>query len=158
MANEKQVKKAKQILSTVRMEKGLSIKGLLRRTPPYYKNTGRDDIVIKKYNPKARTKGLHYAVTAVCVSASKRHAAVPHKCSIIGLDKGVSKLSRQKRVHVSCDCEDFCFTWEYSLMTWGAAAIKYSNGEPAVVKNPGNVAGACKHLCAVMELVLERNE
>lgn len=156
MATAAQVKKAQAMLSTTRMEKGLSIKGILRRTPPYYKNSGQDDVVIRKYNPKARTKGKHYAATAVC--RSQRKGATPHKCIIIGLDKSLSTLSKQKRVSISCDCEDWTYTWEYSMMTWGAASIKHSNGEPAVMKNPGNHPGACKHLCAVLQLILDRRE
>lgn len=156
MATATQVKKAKQILSAERMEKGLSIKGILKRTPPYYRNTGRDDVVIKKYKPDARTKGKHYAITAVCMSTSRN--AKSHKCSIVGLDKSEPTLTKQKRVSISCSCEDWCFTWEYAMMTWGAASIKFSNGEPAVIRNPGNVVGACKHLCAVMSLALERKD
>ncbi len=156
MASPAEIKKAKNVLSQPRMDKGLSIKGIMRRCPIYYKNLAADDVVIKKYNPKARTKGQHRAVTAVCKSSAKN--ATPHKCTVIGLDKTVSKLSAQKRVRISCDCEDFCYTWEYSLMTWGAANIKYSNGEPAVMKNPGNVAGACKHLCKVMQTILDRHD
>ncbi len=157
MATAAQIKKSKQVLSTARMEKGLSIKALLKSTPAYYKNKAKDEIVIKKYNPNARTKGGHAAATAICKNSAVR-GSTAHRCSVIGMDKEVSLLSKQKRVKVSCDCEDFCFTWEYALMTWGAASIKYSNGEPAVMKNAGNIAGACKHLCAVMKLIIERGE
>lgn len=156
MATASQIKAATQTLSAVRVAKGLSVKGILRRCPPYYKNTARDSVVIKKYNPLARTKGKHYAATAVCLSDTK--GSTPHKCSVIGLDKSESKLSRQKRVSLSCDCSDWCFTWEYSMSTWGAASIKYCNGEPAVMKNPSNVPGACKHLCAVLALIIERGD
>jgi len=34
------------------------------------------------------------------------------------------------------NCEDFIYTGEWALTQWGAAKIKRSNGEPAVVKNP----------------------
>jgi len=41
------------------------------------------------------------------------------------------------------NCESYTFTWEYANWTWGASKIIYSNGEPAVVKNPGNRPGLC---------------
>lgn len=131
-----------EIIIRDRSDKGLSLRALLNSTPPYVKMKARDEVVIKKYTPGARTKGGHPAVTAVCISMTHR-APVRHKLSIIGLDKDVSTLGRQKRVLVSCDCEDFMYTWEYALSTWGAARIQFSNGDPAVVKNPGNYPGMC---------------
>lgn len=150
----KRVTKAEQVIRD-RSEKGLSLKGLLRSTPPYVKMKSRDEVVIKKYTPGGRTKGGHPAITAICISNTHR-APVRHKLSIIGLDTDVKAVSRQKSVLVSCDCEDFMYTWEYALSTWGAARIKYCNGEPAVVKNPGNYPGMCKHLVAVAKLAVER--
>lgn len=156
MATAAQIKSAKATLSAARVDKGLSVKGILRKCPAYQKNLGADTVTIKKYKPDARTKGRHYAVTAVCISDAKR--PTPHRCSVIGLDKTVTKVSAQKKVSISCDCEDWCFTWEYAMSTWGAASIKYSNGDPAVMKNPGNHPGACKHLCAVLALIVSRGD
>lgn len=140
-----------------RSDKGLSLRALLKSTPPYVKMKARDEVVVKKYTPGGHTKGGHPAVTGICVSMTRK-VPVRHKLSIIGLDKDISTVGRQKRVIVSCDCEDFLYTWEYALSTWGAARIKYSNGEPAVVKNPGNYPGMCKHLVEVGKLVVSQGD
>jgi hypothetical protein len=148
-------KKAQQLSD--RATKGLSLMKLMKSTPPYVKMKSRDEVVVKKFDPQARTKGGYPAITSACVSMVNR-APKLHKQTIIGMDKTGGKVSSQKRVNVSCSCEDFCFTWEYALWTWGAAKIKYCNGEPAVVKNPGNYPGMCKHLTKVAKLVLERKD
>lgn len=148
--------KPKSVVENSRMEKGLSILGILKNTPAYVKATSREEVVVKKYRA-AVTKGGHHAMQAVCVS-TKHKSPTPHKCSVIGLDKDKSNVSGQRRVVVSCDCEFFMFYCEYALSTWGAARIKYSNGEPAVVRNPGNVPLACKHLVKVLRLIRERGD
>lgn len=148
--------------STTRAAKGLSLLGLLKNTPAYIKNTARDEVVVKKYE-KAITKGGMNAIQAVCVSMTHK-APTPHKCTVIGMEKPESKTARpskissQKKVMVSCDCDFFKYTAEYALWTWGAAKIKYSNGEPAVVKNPSNIPLVCKHLAKVLRLIKERGD
>lgn len=137
-----------------RAEKGLSISALIKSTPPYIKATARDEVTLKKL-AKTTTKGGHHAYKAICKSHHK--GSTPHHCSVIGLDKDKSLLNKQKRVLVSCDCEFFMFYSEYALTTWGAARIKYSNGEPAVVRNPGNLPLVCKHLIKVLRAIKEHN-
>jgi hypothetical protein len=137
-----------------RAEKGLSIIGLLKNTPPYIKAKARDEVTLKKLS-KTQTKGGHHAIAGVCKSNVK--GSTPHKCNVIGLDKAQSKISKQKRVIVSCDCEFFMFYSEYALSTWGAARIKYSNGEAAVVRNPGNLPLVCKHLVKLLRAVKEHD-
>lgn len=138
-----------------RAEKGLSITGLLKNTPAYVKLTARDTVTLKSYK-SAQTKGGHPALKGIC--KSDRKGAPPHRCSVIGLDKDQAKISKQKRVLVSCECEFFMFYCEYALTTWGAARIKYSNGEPAVVRNPANVPLVCKHLVKLLRLAKERGD
>lgn len=139
-----------------RAEKGLTVLQLLNNTPRYIKEKGRDEVVIKKYG-RTKTKGGHPALKAICQTRyPKPHQ--PHQCSVIGLDVDQQKLSKQKRVLVSCDCEFFMFYCEYALSTWGAARIKFSNGEPAVVRNPGNVPLVCKHLVNVLRLIREQGD
>lgn len=135
-----------------RAEKGMSIIGLLKNTPPYIKSTARDEVKLKKLG-RANTKGGHPAIKGVCVS--DRRGAPPHKCTVIGLDKEKPLIGGQKRVIVSCDCEFFLYYCEYALTTWGAARIKYSNGEPAEVRNPGNIPLVCKHLVKLLRAVKE---
>lgn len=138
-----------------RAEKGMSITQLLKNTPAYIKLTARDTVILKKYT-SASTKGGHHALKGIC--KSDRKGAKPHKCSVIGLDKEQSVISKQKRVVVSCDCEFFMYYSEYALTTWGAARIKFSNGEPAVVRNPGNLPLVCKHLVKLLRLSKERGD
>lgn len=137
-----------------RAEKGLSIAALIKSTPPYIKSKARDEVTVKKLG-KTKTKGGHTAFKAICKSHEK--GSRPHQCSVIGLEKEKPLLSKQKRVLVSCDCEFFMYYSEYALSTWGAARIKYSNGEPAVVKNPGNLPLVCKHLVKVLRAIKEHN-
>lgn len=56
------------------------------------------------------------------------------------------------------NCESYMFTWEYANWTWGASKILYSNGDPAVVKNPGNKPGVCKHLVELIQTIMERKD
>ena len=155
----KVVKKAGPALPSMeRAEKGLSLLGLLKQTPPYIKYKARDDVIVKRYDPKMRTKGGYRAATATCVSTDHRPAKA-QKQTVIGLDKsGAGPLSKQKRLMVSCTCEFFLFYCEYALWTWGAATIKFSNGEPAVVRNPGNIPMVCKHLVAVLRTIKEQGD
>jgi len=130
--------------------KGLSLKGILRHTPKYIKNSS-EDIAISSYKP-TKTKGGLPAVTGYSYDGTKKPRK-KHKFQIIGLEKG-KKLSEQKRVKVSCQCEFFMYYSEYALWTWGAANITYSNGEPAVVRNPGNIPLYCKHLAMVAQFII----
>lgn len=52
-------------------------------------------------------------------------------------------------VKVSCSCEFFMYNSEYALHKWGAANIRYSNGEPATFTNSDNFPILCKHLYAL---------
>lgn len=54
------------------------------------------------------------------------------------------------------NCGFFCFYCEYALWTWGAAKIKRCNGDPAVVKNPGNIPLVCKHLVVLLKELAEK--
>lgn len=62
----------------------------------------------------------------------------------------VSVTSQGKHVEVSCNCPDFCYTWEVALHRKGAARIIHSNGEPPDSRNPSMLAGCCKHIYATL--------
>ena len=147
---------ATKAIEKSRIEKGMTIVKLLNNTPRYIKEKGRDEVVVKKYT-RTSTKGGHPAMKGICQTRQPK-VHQPHKWSVIGLDSDQPKLSKQRRVLVSCDCEFFMFYCEYALSTWGAARIKYSNGEPAVVRNPGNVPLVCKHLVPALRLIRERGD
>ena len=151
-------KKKSGLPDPVRAAKGLSLTKLWRSTPAYFKNKARDDDVKLKSYKLTKTKGGMPAIVAKATSMAQRPPRRVHTCSVIGLDKEVPQLSSQKRVLVSCDCESYMFTWEYANWTWGAARILYSNGDPAVVKNPGNKPGVCKHLVELISTIMERKD
>lgn len=62
----------------------------------------------------------------------------------------------KRYVKVTCSCPDFCFRWEYALHKQGAADIKFCNGEPPGVRNPGLIPGQCKHLVALYTELVNR--
>ena len=67
-------------------------------------------------------------------------------------NKYVSKityLDKKLNVKLMCTCPDFMFTWEVALAKAKAADIMFSNGEPPDERNPGYVAGCCKHIIAL---------
>lgn len=64
----------------------------------------------------------------------------------------------KNQVIVSCSCDDFKFTWEAALNLKGAARIEYSNGELPNEKNPSNIAGCCKHIYAVGQMLVEKGK
>lgn len=141
-----------------RAERGLSMRQLFGQIPSYQKNKARDDgVVLTSYTAGKRTKLGYPAVVAVAVSSATKPPRTKHKCSVIGLDRDLP-IHRQRKVLVSCDCADYCFTWEYANYTWGASKIIYSNGDPAVVKNPANHPGACKHLVVLMKTIQSRKD
>lgn len=137
-----------------RAAKGLSLSALYKKQPRYIKASA-EDVIIRSYK-QTKTKGGLPAIVGVTRDL-KTKPMRPHKFDVIGLEKGVP-FSKQKRIKVSCGCEFFLYYCEFSLWSWGTANIKYSNGDPAVVKNPGNYPLVCKHLAQVLKTVKERGE
>ena len=140
------------------LKKGLSLKGLIRSTPKYFLNSA-DDVIIKDYKTGVRTKTGLPAITGRAfanVTATHRPPA-PHKVIVVGLQKG-TPISKQRKVLVSCDCENYKFVWEYANTVNGASRIKHCNGQPAHVTNPGNRPGLCKHLAAIAHDILRKGD
>jgi len=146
---------AVQLPDKARAEKGLTLMGLLKRQPRYLINSA-EDIVIRSYK-RAKTKGGMPAVIGTARDMNTRPMRI-HQFKVIGLDKDKPDVSTQQRIKVSCDCEWFTFVSEYALWTWGAASIRYSNGQPAKVRNPGNHPILCKHLTQVLMTIKKRND
>ena len=128
---------------------GLSLKQLVRATPPYIKSNA-DDVVVKALRPST-TKGGLPGIRAKTVTVARRLRNV-YDTTIVGKEKG-TPVSAQKHVLVSCSCDWFWSHCEYALHHWGSATIKYSNGEPASVTNPQNQPMLCKHLVKLAEVV-----
>lgn len=132
-----------------RAAKGLSLVGLLRKEVPYVRAKAKT-VVIKKLVQKT-TRAKSPAVVAHCMDTTG--SGHPHVVTVIGMDPAVNTICKQKRIKVDCSCDDFCFTAEYALWTWGAANIKRSNGDPAVVKNPSSYPYYCKHIDKVLRTI-----
>lgn len=138
-----------------RAERGMTLMMLMRKQPPYIRNSS-EDVLLKTYK-RAKTKGGMPAM----IGTARDLNIVPqrvHKFQVIGLDKNKPKVGNQKRIKVSCSCEFFLYNCEYALWTWGAASIRYSNGQPAVVKNPSNYPLVCKHLHKVLETIRQHGD
>jgi len=129
---------------------GLSIKQVLKATPPYIK-ANAEEVIIKALKP-ATTKGGLPGIRAKVLSVGGKVKDV-YDTTIIGKEKGIP-VWKQKHVLFSCSCSFFCFYSEYALAHWGSAVIKYSNGEPATTTNPSNQPLCCKHLVKLAETVL----
>lgn len=144
-AAEKKVSKDKRPVD------GLSLKQLIKATPAYIQNNARD--VIVRSLKETVTKGGFPAIQAKAMSVTNTRR-VEYKLSVIGKDRE-QPVYKQKHLLVSCSCGFFTFTCEYALTQWGSAQIKYSNGEPAVVTNPGNQPLVCKHLVKLLKTIYE---
>ena len=145
-------------------DKGMSVTQLLKSTPLYVRNKARQGVVIKGLTP-TWTKAGFKAIQ--CVSQDLTNSTPEtHTVTLIGIDtkyeKGVTRknqitpLSKQKRVLVDCDCGFHTFYCEYALWTHGASRIRRSNGQPAVVTNPGNIPMLCKHLFQALKTIKEK--
>lgn len=80
---------------------------------------------------------------------------IMHKCYILSLDANRKPIN-QCHVHLSCDCAYFMYTLEYALNKRGSADIIFSNGKPAVIRNPSNKGFLCKHLYHLAETLVSR--
>lgn len=76
------------------------------------------------------------------------------------LDKYVTTVElidpKKQYVKVSCSCPDFWATWEVALAQKGAADVLYSNGEMPDMRNPSRVAGCCKHVVKLADLLVKK--
>lgn len=148
-----------QLPETPLSRKGLTLRQLLRNTARFRKDTGKNEVVIQKLKQQKTKSGLP-AISAV---ATHPEAYMPGKTIkkrdvyIIGLDDQNKPVNRQKRVMVSCNCEDFVFHGgEYACALHGAAKIIYGNGEPPTFTNPGNVPFLCKHLSGLAYEIINK--
>lgn len=152
---------------TARARAGRSLNAILKYTPPYVKNRARDEHIVIKQLRYTFTKGGSRAVSAKLVNMTTTAPQI-HTVTVIGLDSKASpgstsmekmrvpRLFKQKRIQVSCSCDNFTYYWEYALWSWGAAKIKNSNGETPSVTNPHLVPGGCKHLVVVLRAIYEK--
>lgn len=135
---------AKKTAKTVVKAKGVPLAKLLRSTP---NETTIDAAAVKIIDKKAGMSkhGIPtYGFITKSPKPTTQHKPPRHK-TLVRLIPGT-----KDRLWVRCSCEDFTFRWEYALTQNGASNIKYSNGAAAVVTNPNNVPGVCKHLYKIL--------
>lgn len=139
---------------TPKMEKGLSLNALIKSTPRLMKENAME-CYVSAYKRGKTPKGLPLATANVRHKDPMRPNKTVriHKPMIVGLDDPFKPISKQKRVMVSCPCENFVYMWEYADAEHGAARIIYGNGEPPNFTNPGSAPGLCKHLMALADLI-----
>jgi hypothetical protein len=153
----RQASVVKQLPETSLMRKGLSLKQLLRTTPKLMKNNSMDVVVSKLVRKKTKS-GLP-AVEAVTYTADPyrpNKSRRDHKAYIIGIDSQDQPITKQRRVMISCSCENYIFTWEYANALHGASKLVYGNGDPATFTNPDNLPGMCKHLVAITKEITDK--
>lgn len=111
------------------------------------------EIVIDKFQRTKTLKGFS-AIKAVAIHYDRLRPDAtlrPHEVTVIGTEAPGVPISKQKMVYCSCDCEDWCFRWEYAVAAHGGTRLLYGNGEAPNITNPQLAAGCCKHLYAVFK-------
>ena len=121
-------------------EKGLSLKQLINATPALMRNNAKFTGV--KSLRHANTRNGMPAIRAKVWSQTGKTRQV-YSCDVIAKEDPDKPIYKQKKVLVSCDCENFMYYWEVADNHWGAAKIKYSNGEHPNATNPGLHPGMC---------------
>lgn len=140
--------KAKPI---VRELTGLSLKQLLKATPPYIQANAQE-VIIRELKP-AVSRGGFPGVKSKILSVGNRGVKHQYRATIVGKEVD-TPLYKQKHVMVSCECGFFLYYCEYALTHWGSSSIKYSNGEAPVHTNPGLLPLMCKHLTQLAKTVI----
>lgn len=144
-----------QLPATALTIKGMSIKGLIRKTPKLFKFNA-EHVVIKKLKKSKTKTGLPAIIGKAFSEDFDGSKPTLYDLYIIGIDSKTMPVSKQKRVLVSCNCANYVYTWEYANAFHGASKIIYGNGEAPGYTNPGYLPGMCKHLIAFSEEVLEK--
>lgn len=135
--------------------KGMSLKALLRKTPKLMKYNAHY-VVVKKLSKKKTKTGLP-AIQGQCFSEDGIGAnRTIYDLYVIGLDSKDKPVSQQKRVLVSCNCQNYTYTWEYANAYHGCSKIIYGNGEAPNFTNPGYLPGMCKHLVSFTDEIIKK--
>lgn len=137
------------------MAKGLTLRQLIKSTPSNIQYLSRDTRVKKvkkQYDKKTNRARLLAQVYSVPDTGTGRI----HTCSIT--IKGMkNKFSDIKvPVVVSCNCENYMFTWEVANNKKGSSEIEFSNGELPLMTNPSLVPGLCRHLVCLGNRIINK--
>lgn len=149
-----QAKVVAQPPRTAKTNAGLNLNTILKNTPRMMHENGAE-CAIHSFKRTKTPIGLPVVQSKVEHRDSLRPNATRrlHEVTVIGLDDPSKPISKQKRIMLSCPCENFVFQWEYALAEHGAARIIYGNGEPPSFTNPGHLPGCCKHSVAVLRKI-----
>lgn len=138
-------------------KKGMSLKGLLRNTPALMHHNAQDVRILSM--KKLKTKSGLRAIKAKVIHQDPWRPDRTKKVRnvyIIGLSDPDKPISKQRKVLISCDCENYAFTWEYANAVHGCARVIYGNGEPPTFTNPHLVPAMCKHITAVAMQIIAK--
>jgi hypothetical protein len=132
----------------------MKLKALLSTSEKLRKLNSRY-VKIKAYKEGRDKNGFAYVVAKTYSSQVLNvfKQVVPTRDRKVHVTK-ILFIDAKLNVKVSCSCEDYCFSWEYSNHHAGASDIYYSNGEAPTVKAYG--PGLCKHLIAISKKVMDR--
>lgn len=120
-------------------DRGLTIRTILKNTPRYIFNTSEHVKVKQLQLTKDGSQARSITLTEVLGERPRKHIQE------IILVSGDSFKQPRARIALSCDCEFFLYTCEVALYRYGAASIKYSNGEFPYSTNPRGIPCCCKH-------------
>lgn len=128
--------------------KGLTIDELIKfANPDRVSNARRDQVTIVSFRVGGKPAGTKiFSKTMTYDNEVSPPQVRPHKHWIAKVEEDQHLKFNSAKVLAHCDCEDFKFVFEYALTHHGASTIKFSNGDPPVVKNPRLYPGICKHL------------
>lgn len=137
-------------------EKGMTLRQLMKSTPRLMVENSFDCYITKLKRGKTK-KGLPVVTSRVRFKDPFRPSAQVrlHEVLIVGLDDPFKPINKQKRVLVSCGCENYVYMWEYANAVHGAARIIYGNGAPPSYTNPANQPGLCKHAYRLAREMIE---
>ncbi len=141
---------------------GLTLKQMLNATTRFFpsriETAERDNVTVTNMRRRANViecETLTYNGTKK-VPEIRKHKQLVRKRAVDASDPNLKLPFGRATVHVSCNCEDHTFTFEYALAERDAAKMTYSNGEFPIIKNPKLVPGLCKHLYVVAQKLFEK--
>lgn len=132
----------RQIIATA-VTAAVTFKDVLRGTPPN-RFTGAEKVKVRKV--KLTRRGTEVVkIESQCYTPG---SATSYDTEI--------ELLPNKKVKLSCSCDDFVFRFEWVLYRKGGADLRYGNGESPDKTNPAQTLGCCKHLVALREAMVTK--
>ena len=148
-------KKAMRKIKPLSPRKGMTIAELLQHAnEDRIGNAKRDQVTITAFRIGGKPAGTKIFSRTLTYDTSVRPTQIrPHKHWVTKVPDDAGLKFNRARVLVHCDCPDFLFTFEYALTHHGASSIKFSNGDPPIVKNPRLHPGVCKHIWVLCKYI-----